>query len=646
MFHYGKKGGRPMIRRTIVGLISTFLMISVLIWHEPIRATEETTQHTDSIGSRQLEAGGESSFYIDEYSVLWAWGDNRNGQLGDGTTTVRRTPIKVMENVVKVTTGYYHTLAIKTDGSLWAWGSNENGRLGDGTTTDRLTPVKVMVLENVVSVSAGYAHTLAIEADGSLWAWGFNGIGQLGDGNTTDRYTPFKVMENVVSISAGYAHTVATKTDGSLWTWGRNMNGELGNGTTEDSYVPLKVMENVDSVSAGGMHNLAIKTDGSLWVWGYNEYGQLGDGNFVSRLTPFKVMENVVSVSAGNFHTLAIKTDGSLWAWGNNNSGRLGDGTTINRRWPVKVMENVVYVTAGYAHTLAIETDGSLWAWGFNYFGQLGNGSDGLSDTPIPVVIEYDNVSAITVNTLPIKTSYLFGESLNLEGVTLKITLTDGTNRISGIRDSMASGYNPYASVYGPQIVTVTYGGKTTTFQVSLDRFSDVPYGHRNYTHINALVGLGIINGYSDNTFRPNNTLTRAQAAIMIVRAIGLSTEGVSSNFTDVLPSHAAYKFISAAYQAGIINGYSDGTFRPNANVTRAQIAIMVQRAFNVQASGIVVSFTDVPEGYAPKKFIEILASQKIVNGYSDGTFKPLNNVTRAQFSTMIYNAIQYAKNN
>jgi amidase len=158
------------------------------------------------------------------------------------------------------------------------------------------------------------------------------------------------------------------------------------------------------------------------------------------------------------------------------------------------------------------------------------------------------------------------------------------------------------------------------------------------------LVGLGIINGYSDNTFRPNNTLTRAQAAIMIVRAIGLSTEGVSSSFTDVPPTHAAYKFISAAYQAGIINGYSDGTFKPNANVTRAQIAIMVQRAFNVQASETIITFTDVPEGYAPKKFIETLASQKIVNGYSDGTFKPLNNVTRAQFSTMIYNAIQYAQ--
>ena len=267
----------------------------------------------------------------------------------------------------------------------------------------------------------------------------------------------------------------------------------------------------------------------------------------------------------------------------------------------------------------------------------------------IDVSVVYDSMSdsatlnAISLNSLPSKTSFLYGYSLDLSGATIKLTFIDGSSRLLSLNDSMVSGYNPFSTTYGPQTVTVTYGGKTTSFQVSLDRFSDVPYGHRNYAHINALVELGIINGYSDSTFRPNNTLTRAQAAIMIARAIGLSTEGVSSNFTDVPSTHAAYKFISAAQNAGIINGYSDGTFKPNANVTRAQIAIMVQRAFNVQASDTIITFTDVPEGYAPKKFIETLASQKIVNGYSDGTFKPLNNVTRAQFSTMIYNAILYA---
>jgi alpha-tubulin suppressor-like RCC1 family protein len=259
-------------------------------------------------------------------------------------------------------------------------------------------------------------------------------------------------------------------------------------------------------------------------------------------------------------------------------------------------------------------------------------------------IVSPTQVKTISISQLPTKLNYIQGVDLDPTGGQISVITYEGSVSTLPLTLDMLSGYDPYSSVYGPQTVTVTYQGLTTTFEVYLNRFIDVPYGHRNYVHINALVGLGIINGYSDNTFRPSNTLTRAQAAIMIVRAIGLSTEGVSSNFTDVPPTHAAYKFISAAYQAGIINGYSDGTFKPNANVTRAQIAIMVQRAFNVQASETVISFTDVPEGYAPKKFIETLASQKIVNGYSDGTFKPLNNVTRAQFSTMIYNAIQYAQ--
>jgi hypothetical protein len=276
-------------------------------------------------------------------------------------------------------------------------------------------------------------------------------------------------------------------------------------------------------------------------------------------------------------------------------------------------------------------------------------GLDEFSKSHLLVNLPYYPISyekrpvGLEIVKLPTKINYIIGESLSLAGAEIYMLLRDGSKAVVNNDHVSISGFEPYIEQFGPQTVTVTYQGLTTTFEVYLNRFTDVPYGHRNYTHINALVGLGIINGYSDNTFRPSNTLTRAQAAIMIVRAIGLSTEGVSSSFTDVPPTHAAYKFISAAYQAGIINGYSDGTFRPNANVTRAQIAIMVQRAFNVQASETVISFTDVPEGYAPKKFIETLASQKIVNGYSDGTFKPLNNVTRAQFSTMIYNAIQYA---
>ena len=97
--------------------------------------------------------------------------------------------------------GHVHSLALKSDGTLWAWGGNKYGKLGDGTTTWRKTPIQV--LTGVAAVAAGYSHTLAIKTDGSLWAWGSNYYGGLGDGTTTDRWTPVQVLTGVASVSGG-----------------------------------------------------------------------------------------------------------------------------------------------------------------------------------------------------------------------------------------------------------------------------------------------------------------------------------------------------------------------------------------------------------------------------------------------------------
>ena len=272
-----------------------------------------------------------------------------------------------------ISAGGWHTLAIKSDGSLWAWGNNGNGQLGDGTTVEKTTPVKIM--DDVAAVSAGYYYTLAIKNDGSLWTWGYNGDGQLGDGTRTSKSTPVKIMDGVTSVNSGGFHNFAIKSDGSLWAWGNNKDGELGDGTTTNRSSPVKIMDGVTSVSAGYYHTLAIKSDGSLWAWGKNEDVQLGDGTTTSKSSPVKIMDGVTAVSAGYYHTLAIKNDGSLWAWGNNGDGRLGDGTTTDRSSPVKIMDGVTAVSAGGFHSLAIKNDGSLWAWGSNEDGKLGDGT-------------------------------------------------------------------------------------------------------------------------------------------------------------------------------------------------------------------------------------------------------------------------------
>jgi alpha-tubulin suppressor-like RCC1 family protein len=281
-----------------------------------------------------VSAGSMNAMAITTDGSLWAWGF---GIFGDGyVRTSAYSPVRVMEDVVSVSAGFGHTMAITTDGSLWAWGNNIEGELGNGTgghnRYSKYTPIKIMT--DVVSVSAGFGHTMAITTDGSLWAWGWNSFGQLGDGTQGEnRHSPVKVMDNVVSVTAGLYHTMAIRTDGSLWGWGVNWSGEIGDGTIdrrewseEEGFwffrnrpTPVKVMESVVSVSVADRHTMAITTDGTLWAWG-DVYG----------IGPNRIMDSVSMVSTAD-HTIALQTDGSVWSWGRNDSGQLGDGTTTNR---------------------------------------------------------------------------------------------------------------------------------------------------------------------------------------------------------------------------------------------------------------------------------------------------------------------------
>jgi YD repeat-containing protein len=158
-------------------------------------------------------------------------------------------------------------VAVKTDGTLWAWGYNGFGELGDGTTTQRVTPVQVGTDTRWASVAAGQWHTVAVKTDGTLWAWGNNSYGQLGDGTTTQRHAPVQVgidtnwASVAGSVAAGYGHTVATKTDGTLWAWGYNASGQLGNGTTTQRVTPMQVGTDTHwaSVAAGFYHTIGLR---------------------------------------------------------------------------------------------------------------------------------------------------------------------------------------------------------------------------------------------------------------------------------------------------------------------------------------------------------------------------------------------------
>ncbi|WP_203971913.1 lamin tail domain-containing protein [Planotetraspora silvatica] len=312
----------------------------------------------------QIAAGGFHSLALRSDGTVWGWGDNTRGELGNGGYAAP-TPVPVqvsgLTGIVQVAAGLGYSLALRSDGTVWAWGINTDGQLGDGTTTDRRTPVKVSGLIGVTQIAAGGFHSLALRSNGTVRAWGWNYAGQLGNGTTTRRTTPSAVsgLTKVTRIAVGREHSLARRSDGTVWAWGSNGYGQLGDGTTTQRRTPVKVsgLTGVTQIAAGDSHNLAVRSDGTVRAWGINPSGQLGDGTSTQRNRPVTVsgLTNVVQVSAGGDDSFALRSDGTVRAWGDNRFRQLGDGTTTNRHTPVIVrgLSSVTQVSAGFWHTLA-----------------------------------------------------------------------------------------------------------------------------------------------------------------------------------------------------------------------------------------------------------------------------------------------------
>ena len=190
---------------------------------------------------KYVALGTYHSAAITKYGSLYMWGYNNYGQLGNGSSGNYEksvSPIKIMENVAAVSLGAWHSAAITKDGSLYMWGENSDGQLGNGTTNNLTRPQRIAV--NVQSVELYGSYTTAISKDGGLYTWGYNLNGRLGNGTTTNSYTPIKIMSNVVS-SAGGSHTIALKKDGTVYTWGTNVYGQLGNGNNSNQTSPVAI---------------------------------------------------------------------------------------------------------------------------------------------------------------------------------------------------------------------------------------------------------------------------------------------------------------------------------------------------------------------------------------------------------------------
>jgi alpha-tubulin suppressor-like RCC1 family protein len=303
---------------------------------------------------------------------LWAWGVNRQGKLGDNTTATKSSPVQTVAggtNWKQADAGYDHSAGVKTDGTLWTWGANDFGQLGTNNITHRSSPVQTVAAGTTwKQVSTGAFHSAAIKNDGTLWNWGWNNKGQLADGTTSNRSSPVQTAAGGTNwrlVSCGIYHAAAIKNDGSLWTWGNNDFGQIGDGTTTDRSSPVQTIaggSNWKLVACGDYFTVAIKEDGTLWSWGVNTHGQIGSNNTTSYSSPVQTVAGGTDwklVDAGSYHTTAIKTNGSMWAWGRGNLGQHGNGASSNRSSPIQISSDTNWrrVACGSTSTYGIRDD-------------------------------------------------------------------------------------------------------------------------------------------------------------------------------------------------------------------------------------------------------------------------------------------------
>jgi alpha-tubulin suppressor-like RCC1 family protein len=380
------------VRRTARAALPAIVAVSLTVVAWPAR---QAAAALNCLQVDALAAGFRHVVSLKADGTVWGWGYNSNGQLGDGSTADRGSPVRAgtLSGVTKVAAGWYHSLALKSDGTVWAWGANPYGQLGDGTNNQRTSPVQVSGLTGVVAIAAGFGHSLAVKSDGTVWAWGYNGDGQLGDGTTTSRNIPALAtgVAGATAVAAGIYHSLALGSTGTVSAWGYNAYGQLGDGSTTNRSVAVAVsgLSTATRIAAGAYHSLARKSDGTVAAWGENGFGQLGNGSWSNSSSPVQVsgLTGVTDLSAGYSHSLAVRTDGTVRAWGGNNYGELGDGTRTYRTTPIQTpgVTGTAAVAAGGHFSLARRTDGTIVAWGAGENGQLGDDGTDTRRTPVAV---------------------------------------------------------------------------------------------------------------------------------------------------------------------------------------------------------------------------------------------------------------------
>ena len=341
---------------------------------------------------------------LDTSKNVWFWGNNYNGQLGSGTASATSylTPTKIPNGgngfvngtVTAISIGGNGCLALDASKNVWFWGNNVNGQLGNGATGSTLTPTKIpnggngFVNGTITAISIGGNGCLALDTTNNVWFWGNNFYGQLGSGtaSATSYLTPTKIPNGgngfvngtITAISINTNGCLALDTTKNVWFWGNNYNGQFGDGTAGATsyFTPTKIPNGgngfvngtITDIFIGPLVCLALDSNRNVWFWGNNFNGQLGSGNNGGNKTPTKIPNGangfvngtITAISISDYGCLALDISKNIWFWGQNTSGHSGSGSSSTFFTPTKIPTGTNNFPNGTISSISIGSYGCL----------------------------------------------------------------------------------------------------------------------------------------------------------------------------------------------------------------------------------------------------------------------------------------------
>lgn len=390
-----------------------------------------------------LTASGGQFFALDSTGVIWAWGNNgTTASLGAGHSNAESSPV----TVARVTSyakagaagGYTssggNAFAIDAaTGMIWGWGTNSGGQLGNNTITSAMSPVTISRSASytavaVVTNSTADTNITAYAIDGAtgmVWSWGAGASGALGNNTTTAVSSPVTIARSasysqvVVGGGSGVTATafVIDAATGMIWGWGAASSGQLGNNTTTVVSSPVTIARSASysAIAAGGLTPFAIDAaTGMIWAWGSGANGALGNNTATNVSSPVTIARSASYSSVATTGSTGLAIDaatGMIWSWGTGTSGQLGNNTTTTVSSPVTIARSSSYskVAGGTNNAFAIDAaTGMIWAWGSNSNGQLGNNTAIGTSSPVTIArsASYSNVFAVTNGSVLTTTIY------------------------------------------------------------------------------------------------------------------------------------------------------------------------------------------------------------------------------------------------